>query len=141
MKYEKVEISIELLKICCVSDSNLGHMLIDCRCDAAKTTPNTNRHNLACNNLEYNKLKASTHVINSKAQCQTNPMIKHMLSKKLQRGPKVALTFATEVRRKKSVVLLPSLNLDSVIMFKQIAGKSKSEVSVYYLAVLMQCCQ
>ena len=34
-------------------------MRINCQCNAAKMAPNTNRHNFACNNLEYNKLKAS----------------------------------------------------------------------------------
>ena len=33
-------------------------MLINCQCHAAKVAPNTNRHNFASNNLEYNKLKA-----------------------------------------------------------------------------------
>ena len=49
-------------------------MLINCKCHAAKVAPNTNRgHKLACNNLEYNKLKATTlnlHKINSKAKSQ-----------------------------------------------------------------------
>ena len=35
-------------------------MLINCHCNAAKVSPNTNRQILAGNNLEYNKLKAST---------------------------------------------------------------------------------
>ena len=34
--------------------------LINCQCDAAKGAPNTNRHNFACNKLEYIKLKAFT---------------------------------------------------------------------------------
>ena len=35
-------------------------MLINCKYDSAKLTPNTNRHNFANNNLKYNKLKTST---------------------------------------------------------------------------------
>ena len=35
-------------------------MLINCQYDAGKGAPNKNRHNFACNNLEYNNLKAST---------------------------------------------------------------------------------
>ena len=45
-------------------------MPIDCQCEAAKVAPKTNSHNFAGNNLEYNKLKASTlafHVTNWKA--------------------------------------------------------------------------
>ena len=46
-------------------------MHINCRCNAEKMATNTSRHNFACNNLEYNKLKASgltLHVIKSKAK-------------------------------------------------------------------------
>ena len=46
-------------------------MLITCQCDFPKVEPNTNRLNLACNQLEYYKLKASTltlDVTNRKAQ-------------------------------------------------------------------------
>ena len=41
-----------------------------CQSNVAKVAPNTNRHNFASNNLEYNKLKAPTltlHVKNYKA--------------------------------------------------------------------------
>ena len=42
-------------------------MRINCQCAAAKKAAKINRHNFACNNLEYSKLKASTlilHVLN-----------------------------------------------------------------------------
>ena len=45
-------------------------MQINSQCHAAKVAPNTNRHNLENNILEYNKLNASIlnlHVINWKA--------------------------------------------------------------------------
>ena len=46
-------------------------MLITCESDSAKFTVTTNRLNSARNNLEYNKLKASTltlHLTNRKAK-------------------------------------------------------------------------
>ena len=45
-------------------------MLTNCQSNSAKKASNTNRHNLASNNMEYHKLKSSTqtlHVINRKA--------------------------------------------------------------------------
>ena len=48
-------------------------MLINSHCGSAKVEPNTTRHIFASNNLEYNKLKASTlrlHVTNYIAKSQ-----------------------------------------------------------------------
>ena len=44
-------------------------MLTNCQSNSAKKASNTNRHNLASNNMEYHKLSSTQtlHVINRKA--------------------------------------------------------------------------